>query len=467
MTTVDVVDVSTARTAAAVSTAVGALVGVDVAVPVLGGGTVRAVDLDAAATSPASAAVAAAVADALPHTSSVHRGTGWKSQVTSARYEAAREAVLAFAGADPATHTAVFGRNTTEALNTLAFRLRLDRATSTVVVTGAEHHANILPWRRHAALEVVGVDGAGTFTPDDVAAALDAVAARGRPAAVLAVTGASNVTGWLPDVAAIGAVAARRGVLLVLDAAQLAPHRPLGMGAWGVGALALSGHKMYAPFGAGALVAPRALLADGEPMLVGGGAVDAVSFDEVLWTSGPDREEAGSPNTLGAIALGAAAGELSGMWPELIEHEASITAALDEEVASVPGLVRYGPVDGPRLPVATFDLPGLPHALVAARLSHEHGIAVRSGCFCAHPLLTRLLGLDEAAVAAFHADVAAGRRGAVPGLVRASAGRGTTVDDVRRLGAALRAIVASPGAMERYAVDDHGQWAPREAVITA
>lgn len=444
----------------------GALVGVDVVVPVAGGREVRAVDLDAGATSPASVAVAAAVVAALPHTSSVHRGTGWKSQVTSARYEAARETVLAFAGADPATHTVVFGRNTTEALNTLAFRMRLP-AGATVVTTGAEHHANILPWRRHAALEVVEVDDRGTFTPDDVAAALDRVAARGRPAAVLAVTGASNVTGWLPDVAAIGRAAAARGVVLVLDAAQLAPHRPLAMSAWGVGALALSGHKMYAPFGAGALVAPRALLAGGEPLLVGGGAVDAVSFDEVLWTDGPDREEAGSPNVLGVIALAAAAEELSGIWPDLLAHEGRITAALDAEMTSVPGLVRYGPVDGPRLPVATFDLPGVPHALVAARLSHEHGIAVRSGCFCAHPLLTRLLGLDDAAVAAFHADVAAGHRGAVPGLVRASAGRGTSLADVGALGDALRAIVADPDGGRAYAVDDHGQWSPEVALITS
>jgi selenocysteine lyase/cysteine desulfurase len=100
---------------------------------------------------------------------------------------------------------------------------------------------------------------------------------------VLAVTGASNVTGWLPDLRAIAAAARERGVLVVVDGAQLVPHRPVDIAALGIDVLAFSGHKMHAPFGAGALVLPRRLLADGEPLLVGGGAVKAVSFEEVVW----------------------------------------------------------------------------------------------------------------------------------------------------------------------------------------
>ncbi len=121
------------------------------------------------------------------------------------------------------------------------------------------------------------------------------------------VTGASNVTGWLPPLSAIIEAAHDRGVPVVLDAAQLAPHRTIPAEADYV---AFSGHKLYAPFGAGVLVGPAATFADGDPFLAGGGAVDLVDLDEVWWTEPPEREEAGSPNVIGAVALEAALHEL-------------------------------------------------------------------------------------------------------------------------------------------------------------
>ena len=432
------------------------LVGGALEVPVAGGGRRRYVDLDAAATSSASPRVAAAVAGLLPWYSSVHRGAGWKSQVTSARYEAAREGVVAFVGADPVRDVALFCRNTTEALNLLAHRLQL-QPDDVVLTTAVEHHANLLPWRRVARLRVVEVGAGGTFTVDDVVAALD----QQPTPRVLALTGASNVTGWLPDVAAVAAAARERGVLVVLDAAQLAPHRPIDLQALGVDVVALSGHKMYAPFGAGALVGPRRLFAGAEPMIVGGGAVRAVSFDEVLWADTPDVDEAGTPNVLGAVALATAAGELSEQWPAMLDHERALTGALDAELAGVPGLRRLGPTDPDRLPVAAFTLADMPHGLVAARLSHEHGIGVRSGCFCAHPYLARLLQLSDAEVRRFHDAARTGDRGDLPGAVRASANRGTSLADVAALGAALRQIVATPEGDDAYRVDEHGDHRPR------
>ncbi|MGY1795644.1 aminotransferase class V-fold PLP-dependent enzyme [Geodermatophilus sp. SYSU D00525] len=439
------------------ATSPGRLVGEDVRVPTAGGGLTRYVDLDAAATSSSSVRVARAVQEFLPRYSSVHRGAGAKSRYTSARYEAARETVLSFVGADPATHEAVFVRNTTEALNALAFRLALE-PDDVVLTTAVEHHANLLPWRRAARLRVVEVGAGGAFTAEDVVAALDQ-----RPTPrVLALTGASNVTGWLPDLAAITAAARDRGVFVVVDAAQLAPHRPIDVTALGVDALALSGHKAYAPFGAGALVAPRGLLGRGEPLLVGGGAVRAVSFDDVVWAGAPDRDEAGSPNVVGAVALAAAAEELAEDWPGLLAHERALTAALDAELATVPGLRRLGPATGDRLPVAAFLLDDLPHGLVAARLSAEFGIGVRSGCFCAHPYMARLLELSEEQVRAFH-DAARAGEVQLPGAVRASANRGTTLDDVAALGAALRAVAATPEESARYRVDERGEYLPGDA----
>ena len=434
------------------------LIGDDILVPTIGGGLTRYVDLDAAATSSASVTVARAVQDLLPWYSSVHRGAGAKSRHTSARYEQARDGVLRLVGADPCSHGAVFTRNTTDSLNTLAFRLDL-RPDDVVVTTAVEHHANLLPWRRHARLRVVDVGVCGTFSPEQVIEALDQ-----RPTPrVLAISGASNVTGWLPDLARIATAARERGVFVVVDAAQLAPHRPIDMTALGVDALALSGHKMYAPFGAGALVAPRHVFSHGEPLLVGGGAVKAVSFDDVVWADFPDRDEAGSPNVLGAVALAAAADELRSGWPDLLTHERSLTDALDAELRTVPGLHRYGPTAGDRLPVAAFNLDGVPHGLVAARLSAEYGIGVRSGCFCAHPYMARLLDLTQEQVDRFHRDARAGGSTQLPGAVRASANRATSIQDVAALGYALRAIAATPEEAVRYRVDEHGDHVPREA----
>jgi selenocysteine lyase/cysteine desulfurase len=211
-----------------------------------------------------------------------------------------------------------------------------------------------------------------------------------------------------------------------------------------VDVIAFSGHKMYAPFGAGVLIAPRSLFTHGEPFLVGGGAVGAVSFDDVIWADGPDRDDAGSPNVIGVVALTASADELrSDGWSSVLAHEDHLLRGLDSELASVPGLHRLGPVTGDR------------------RLANEYASGTRSGCFCAHPYMGRLLGLSDAEVDQFHADVRAGNRHRLPGAVRVSAGRQTYLTDIPLLGQALREIAASPEGAERYVLDERGDFVPR------
>jgi selenocysteine lyase/cysteine desulfurase len=410
------------------------LVGAGLAVPCLDGLERPYRDLDCAASTAATTDVAAAVAEFLPVYSSVHRGAGYKSRAATAAYEAARRQVLEHCGRAAGDDIAIICPNTTEAINHLAYRLGLARS-DVVLTTVAEHHANLLPWARYARRRYVECGREGTFGLDDVVAGLDE---RPRPA-LLTITGASNVTGWRPPVDAICDAAHERGVPVVLDAAQLAPHHPVPAApdfvAW-------SGHKMYAPFGAGALVGPRAAFAGGEPFLAGGGAVDLVDLDEVVWTAPPAREEAGSPNVVGAVAFGEAIAELHRIgWDAIGAHEARLASALRGGLASINGVGLLGPALGtPTLAVATFTVRGMHHGLVAARLSAEWGIGVRHGCFCAHPYLLRLLGLGPKAVADARRQMMAGDRRAVPGAVRASCGLGTTVDDVRTLLDAVRAL---------------------------
>lgn len=430
------------------------LVGDQELVPCVDGVERRYRSLDAAASTAALPAVLERVTRFLPRYASVHRGAGYKSQVATGLYEDARDAMLAFAGREAGDDVAIICRNTTEAINHLVYRLDLD-ADDVVVTTVVEHHANLLPWSRAARCRYVecGVDG--TYTLGDVEAALDASP---RPR-LITLSGASNITGWMPPLEAVIEAAHERGILVVVDAAQLAPHRPLPVSADFV---AWSGHKMYAPFGAGVLVGPRRAFSEGDPFLAGGGAVDIVDLNEVVWTSPPDREEAGSPNVVGAVALHAAIEELTRIgWSAILEHDQHLSRTLRQGLAAIPGVTLLGPgASDETLPVAAFTVDGVAFALVAARLSAEFGIGVRHGCFCAHPYLTRLLGLNSEQVDRFHSQVRGGDRHAMPGAVRASCGINTSDDDVGELVRAVAEIASGSAAPCDYYQDDSGDYHP-------
>ncbi len=421
------------------------LVGDGLAAPCADGIERPYVSFDAAASTPSLVAVAERVAEFLPRYSSVHRGAGFKSQAATAAYEQARGSFLRFARR-PEHDTAIICRNTTEAINHLAYRLRLEHR-DVVLTTVVEHHANLLPWGRAATRRYVECGSDGTFGVDDVIAGLDE-----RPRAkLLAITGASNVTGWLPPLEEIIEAAHERGVRVAVDAAQLAPHRPMPAEADFV---SWSGHKMYAPFGAGVLVGPRIAFAEGDPFLAGGGAVDLVDLEEVVWTEPPEREEAGSPNVVGAVALGAAVDELERLgWDAIVDHERRTADHLRTALVGVPGVTVLGPgPDVDTLPVFSFTVDGVPPALVAARLSAEYAIGVRHGCFCAHPYLIRLLRLSPKAVERYRHDVLAGDRRSIPGAVRVSACLSTSAADIDRLIEALAAVAdgsASPVTYEQ------------------
>jgi selenocysteine lyase/cysteine desulfurase len=425
------------------------LVGDGVAVPCVDGQERPYICLDGAASTAPMPAVAERVAEFLPWYGSIHRASGYKSRVATMAYEDARADALAFAGKADTSHLAIICRNTTDAINLLAYRLRL-RQQDVVVTTVVEHHANLLPWGRVARRRFVECGPEGTFSVGEVCAALDE-----RPTPrLLAVTGASNVTGWLPPLDLILDAAHQRGIPVLVDAAQLAPHVPLPANA---DFLAWSGHKMYAPYGAGVLTGPRAVFDQGEPFLFGGGAVDLVDLDEVEWTDPPEREEAGSPNVVGAVAMATAMRELSDIgWPAIREHEQALAQQLRTGLAAVPGLTLLGPaLPTPTLAVASFVVEEVPHALVAARLAAEYGIGVRHGCFCAHPYLIRLLGLSHDEQALYRQHVRQGDRRVIPGAVRASATISTTAEEVELFLDAVADIASGKPSVVPFAQDEH------------
>jgi selenocysteine lyase/cysteine desulfurase len=422
-------------------------VGYDVQVPLLDGRHCTYVNLDNAASTPALKAVQQAVDNFLPYYSSVHRGTGFKSQLSTHAYEQARQATLGFVGADPAVHTCIFGKNTTEAINKLARRFPFIPGRDVVITTGMEHHSNDLPWRARTQTVHVGLLPDGRLDEVDFDARM---AQYGSRVALVAITGASNVTGFLNPIERLAKKAHAAGAQILVDCAQYAPHRRIRMGRLTDPAhldyVTISAHKMYAPFGTGALIGRLDTFERGDPEMVGGGTVEIVTLQDVTWAGPPDRDEAGSPNTVGVVALAAAIAQLEAIGMAAVaRHEAELTAYALKRLNAIPELVIFGDRDpanaASRVGVIPLLVKGISHFKVASILGYEFGIGVRSGCFCAHPYILHLLGLSSEEAEQVRATMLAGDKSDMPGLIRASFGLYNDRQDVDTLVDALQHIV--------------------------
>ena len=420
------------------------IVGGRVLVPTIDGSMRPYINLDSAASTPIARPIKEKVDEFYEWYSAVHRGAGFKSQVASLAYEQAREMVAHFVGADTADRCVVFVRNTTEAINRCAGLVPLDEG-AVILTTLMEHHSNILAWRKRCVhVENVSIDEHGAPLLSDLEARLKANAGHVK---LVAISGGSNVTGVIPDVHSIARTVHEAGAMLLVDAAQLAPHRPIDMGPLGapesIDFLAMSAHKMYAPLGTGVLIGPQSVFEGHTPELVGGGTVLFVSEESVIWTSAPESEEAGSPNVVGTIAMAAATRFISEhlTWDWLIAHERDLTSYALRKLNEIPGLTIYGQRDpampADRLGVIAFNLEKVNHWLTAAVLSHGYGIGTRTGCFCAHPYIMRLLGIDHEEASRILDQIACGDRREMPGAVRVSFGFYNSREDVDALVSAL------------------------------
>lgn len=423
------------------------ITGNDVEVPVLNGTTLRYVNFDNAASTPPLKVVQEAINDFMNYYSSVHRGTGFKSQISTHFYEIARQTVLEFVGADPRDYTCMFGKNTTEAINKLARRFPFTADRDVVITTGMEHHSNDLPWRPQTKTVHVELTGDGHLDEDDFDNKLDQY---GERLALVTITGASNVTGYLNPIHRLAEKTHAKGAQIAVDCAQLAAHRKINIGtledASHLDYIAISAHKIYAPLGSGALIGRRDTFEMGDPDSSGGGTVEIVTLDDVVWAEPPDRDEAGSPNTIGAIALAAALNALESIgMDEIVDHETELTAYCLSQLLNVPGIEIFGDPDPDsaqeRLGVIPLRIKNQSHFLTAAILGHEYGIGVRSGCFCAHPYILHLLGFSPQESQSVREMMMQGNKAEMPGLVRASFGLYNTKDEVDDFVAALNEIV--------------------------
>ncbi|MFB7636307.1 aminotransferase class V-fold PLP-dependent enzyme [Streptomyces sp. NPDC056149] len=432
------------------------VLGRDVTVPLVTGGEAGYAALDYAASAPALQRVWDDVAGYAPYYGSVHRGAGYLSQLSTDLFENSRKTVADFLGCRPDDQL-VFTRSTTDSLNLLA--AALPQGTR-VFVFETEHHASLLPWERRADLAVTYLNA--PRTPRQAVDALEQALAAREPygPALVCVTGASNVTGELWPVRELAAAAHAHGARIVLDAAQLAPHHPVDLAELDVDWVAFSGHKLYAPFGAGVLAGRADWLQDADPYLAGGGASRTVARRadggvDVEWHTTAARHEAGSPNVIGAYAIASACRALTEAgFDGLVAREQELIAQVRAGLADVPEvriLSLFG-ADAPRVGVLSFVVDGWNSSHFAAALSAEYGIGVRDGLFCAHPLVRTLLG------SAPQDPGECGAPEAAPGerslnAIRVSFGAGTPDEHIARFVRAVRELVAD-GARWKYRVED-------------
>ncbi|GHB87196.1 aminotransferase class V-fold PLP-dependent enzyme [Streptomyces albogriseolus] len=426
------------------------VLGRDVAVPLVTGGEVAYAALDHAASAPALQRVWDDVAAYAPYYGSVHRGAGYLSQLSTDLFENARRTVAEFLDCRIEDQV-VFTRSTTDSLNLLAAALP---DGCEVFVFETEHHAALLPWRR--AGRVTFLDAPSS--PAQAVEILERALADRDPygPALVCVTGASNVTGELWPVRELAAAAHAHGARIVLDAAQLAPHRAVSVRDLDVDWVAFSGHKLYAPFGSGVLAGRADWLREAEPYLAGGGASRTVARRadggvDVQWHETAARHEAGSPNVIGAYAIASACKALTEAgFDALAAREDALVRAIREGLADVPEvrfLSLFGD-DAPRVGVLSFVVDGWNSSHFAAALSAEYGIGVRDGLFCAHPLVRRLLDGDAGGAG----ECGAPEAGAL-NAIRVSFGVGTPEEHVSRFVRAVRELVRD-GARWKYRTVD-------------
>ncbi len=359
--------------------------------------------LDNAATSQKPRQVIDALVDYYEnYNANIHRAVHCLGEEATAAYEEARAKVAKFINA-PSPESIIFTRNTTEAINLVAYtwgRANV-REGDEILLTQMEHHSNLIPWQRLAAekgasVRYIELTDSQTLALDGLENLFDA---RTRIAAMPHV---SNSLGTINPVEKIAVEARRNGTLFLVDGAQGAPHLPVDVQAIGCDFYAFSAHKMLGPTGVGVLYGRPELLEEMEPFLGGGEMIRKVTYEGATWNDLPWKFEAGTPNIADVIAFGAAIDYLDHLGMENVrEHEVEITDYALTRLSQLEGIVMYGPPDPrERGGVVSFNFGDLHPHDIGTVLDH-HGVAIRAGHHCTQPLM-RTLGVSGTARASFY-----------------------------------------------------------------
>ena len=394
-------------------------------VPVLGSGERPLVYMDHAASTHAPASVLNAYVEFVSREyANIHRANHHLSRKATERFEESYYIVADYLGAELKRGAVCFTNNTTQAID-LASHVMAEHPGK-VLTTEMEHHSNELPHRRRGSVLRARVNDQGELDLNHLEELL-----RTNDVKLVAVTAGSNVTGLMPDLARIARMAHEKGALILVDAAQALARMPIDVKDFDhpehLDFVAGAGHKAYAPFGAGFLYGPRALMNEAPPYVPGGGTATQVTSRSAEYLPAPDRHQGGTPNIAGVVGMAKALQFLQSIGlAEVRRHEVKLMKRLLEGMSALDGVTVYGPGDAEkRLGVASFNVDGVSDLLTAAVLSEEGAIAVRNGRFCAHIYVDRLLG---------RGTKGNGKAGSAPtGAVRCSVGLYNDETDVDRL----------------------------------
>lgn len=394
-------------------------IGLDNKILINGKKQIIPINFDNAATTPVLKKVMRAVLKASENYGSIARGDGQKSQYSSDLYEECRRYVIDYFNAPLNKYTAIFVSNTTEGINKLS-NILIENKDDIVITSRMEHHSNDLPWRDKCDLKYIEVDEKGRIIMEELEEMFNIYKERIK---YVTITGASNVSGYITDIRKVAKLAHKYGAKVIIDGAQLVPHREVNMCGKEdddyIDFLIFSAHKVYAPFGSGAIIGLRDEIEKYPPDTKGGGTVEKVLDDHLIWLSTPEKNEAGSPNFFGAVALMQALKEMNKIGLGLIENnEKKLLKMLIDGMKNFPRVIMYGDNENieDRLGIMVFNIDRLGYEMVGEYLASIRGIAVRQGGFCAHPYTRRLLGIKSDEIEEYIA------RNGMPGMVRVSLG---------------------------------------------
>lgn len=397
------------------------------------------VNLDNAATTPPFIYVMSKILDYAPWYSSIHRGTGYKSLISSDIYEESRFIIKDFVKADLEEDDVIFTKNTTESINILSYMLYNENKDIVIISTSMEHHSNDLPWRKFK-IDYIDINEFGELDLDDLENKL--IKYKGK-VKLVTVTGASNVTGIINPIHKIAEIAHKYNSKILVDGAQLVPHIRFDKKSLSssehIDFLVFSAHKMYAPFGIGVIIGYKKFFEKMKPVFMGGGTIKVVTHDLVTWDESPAKHEAGSPNIIGVVALTSAMKKINDIgFGNIEKYEDFLTSYTIKKLENIEDIILYTKEEDKKVSIIPFNIKGIYHEKVAKILSDNFAISIRSGCFCAHPYVIKLLKLSKEEIKNYIDNPSISK----PGMLRISFGLYNTIYEIDRFIYAIKKIIS-------------------------
>lgn len=415
------------------------VVGLDQQIELADGTTTQLINFDNAATTPVLLPVQEEINKELLMYGSIGRGFSQKSDHSTELYNSVRDKVLNFLDASADEYTCFYTNSTTDGLNKLADAI-IESEDDIVLTTRMEHHSNDLSWRERCKVIYADINDDGRVSYDEIEEQL-----KNNDVKFVSITAASNVTGYVTDVHKVAKLAHQYGAKIIVDGAQIVAHRKFSMTGdtpeESIDFLAFSAHKMYSPYGGGAVVGRTELLLDKMPHFYGGGVVTMVGDDWVHYKSAPEAYEAGSPNYPGVVGMGKAIDILQEVGFDDIEaHEKVLNKRLVDGLKEMPNVIIHGDSENldDRVGVISFNFSDINSYELATALKELGAVATRRGAFCAHTYVWRLMNLTDEELQSFEGCTDAYSAG----MIRISFGIYNTEEEVDKF------LEVLPKAME-------------------